>query len=297
VANNNKFITPSVVSRLAYAALYKTVVMAGLVFRDYDSDFDGQVGDTITVRQPAVFEAKKYSREAGLEVQKAEEKSFTVKLDTLLDVSFGVTSEQWTLSIADFNEQLIVPAIKAFKQKIDALLLAQALADVTQTVGKTSGRKWDDPRALIDAGMVLDQALVPEEDRYAVIGPETYAGWIDEDLTNNADRSGSTAGLRKAEIGELFNFGTFKSQGIVKPAGEGKTEESVAFHRSAFALVCRSLAIPKGAAHASSFGADGVGFRTVFDYNSNAKEDIVSIDTLVGTKTLDAKRAVLIRGT
>jgi hypothetical protein len=296
VANNNKFITPSVVSRLAYATLYKMVVMGGLVFRDYDSDFDGQVGDTITVRQPAVFEAKKFSREVGLEIQKAEEKSFTVKLDTLLDVSFGVTSEQWTLSIADFQEQLIVPAIEAFKQKIDALLIAQALADVTQTIGKTEGRKWDDPRALIDAGMVLDKANVPEENRNAVIGPETNAGWLDDDLTNRADASGSTDGLRKAALGNLFNFDVYKSQGITKPAGEGKTEESVAFHKSAFALVSRSLAIPKGAAHADAFGADGIGFRTVFDYDSDQKEDIVSIDTLIGVKTLDAKRAVLIRG-
>lgn len=296
MANNNKFITPSVVSRLAYATLYKMVVMAGLVFRDYDSDFDGQVGATINVRQPAVFEAKKFSREAGLEIQKAEEKSFTVTLDTLLDVSFGVTSEQWTLSIADFQEQLIVPAIEAFKQKIDALILAQALADVTQTVGKTAGRKWDDPRSLIDAGMVLDLAKVPDENRYAVIGPETQAGWLDDDLLNRVDASGTTEGLRKASIGELFGFDTFKSQGVVKPAGEGKTEESVAFHKSAFALVCRSLAIPKGAAHADAFGADGIGFRTVFDYDSDQKEDIVSIDTLIGVKTLDAKRAVLMHG-
>jgi hypothetical protein len=296
VPNENKLITPSVVSRLAYATLYKMVVMAGLVFRDYDSDFDGQVGSVITVRQPAVFEAKKFNRATGLEVQKAEEKSFTVALDTLLDVSFGVTSEQWTLSIADFQEQLIVPAIEAFKQKIDALLIAQAHADVVQSVGKTAGREWNDPRALIDAGMVLDQRLVPEENRFAVVGPETQAGWLDDDLTNRADASGTTEGLRKAAIGDLFGFGTYKTQGIVKPAGEGKTEESVAFHKSAFALVTRSLAIPKGAAHADAFGADGIGFRTVFDYDVDQKEDIVSIDTLVGVKTLDPNRAVLIHG-
>src|SRR5258706_7673514 len=109
----NKFITPEAVARLAYAALYDSIVMAGLVFRDYDSDFDGKVGDTITVRKPAVFEADEYDRGTGLVVQKAEEDSFTVKLDKLLDVSFAVTTEDYALELADFNEQLIVPAVEA----------------------------------------------------------------------------------------------------------------------------------------------------------------------------------------
>lgn len=292
----NKFITPSVVARLAYATLYKKIVMAGLVFRDYDKDFDGEVGDTITVRQPAVFTADEYSREAGLQIQKAEEKSFTVTLDTLLDVSFGVTSEQWTLDIADFHEQLIVPAVEAIKQGIDERLLKRAIEDVTQQVGQTEGREWDDPRALIDAGMVLDLKNVPEEDRHAVIGPRTQAGWLDDDLTNRADASGSTEGLRKASIGQLFGFDTYKTQGVKVGAGEGATEESVAFHRSAFALVARTLAIPQGAAKADAFGADGIGIRVVFDYDTDQKEDIISLDTLIGTKTLDKDRAVIIAG-
>lgn len=292
----NKFITPKVVARLAYATLYKKIVMAGLVFRDYDADFNGAVGSTISVRKPAVFEADLYSRAEGLQIQDAKEEEFTVTLDKLLDVSFKVTSEQWTLDIADFHEQLIVPAVEAIRQKVDQLILAQALADVTQQVGEAEGRKWDDPRSLIDAGKVLDLNSVPDTDRHAVIGPETQAGWLDDDLTNRADASGTTEGLRNAAIGRLFGFNTYKTQGVVKGAGEGATEESVAFHRSAFALVSRTLAVPQGAAKAASFGADGVGIRVVFDYDTDQKEDIISLDTLVGTKTLDPKRAVIIAG-
>lgn len=289
----NKFITPEVVARLAYAHLYDMIVMAGLVFRDYDSDFDGKVGDTITVRKPATFTADEYNRGEGLNVQKAEEDSFTVKLDKLLDVSFAVTSEDYALELADFNEQLIVPAVEAIRQKIDQLLVATAQADVSQEVGSGAGEQneWNDPRVLIDAGVLLDEHNVPESDRYAVLGPKTTGAWLKDEITSTANKSGTTAGLRKAEIGDLFNFGTYKSTGIKGPA-----EQSVAFHRSAFALVARTLPVPQGAAKAASFGADGVGIRAVFDYDMDQKEDIISLDTLVGTKTLDADRAVIIAG-
>jgi hypothetical protein len=277
------------VSRYAYATLYETIVMAGLVFRNYDADFNGAVGDTVTVRKPAVFEADEYNREEGLEVQSAEEDSFSVTLDKLLDVSFTVKSEEWTLDIADFHEQLIVPAVEAIRQKVDALIITQALADVSQEVGSTEGREWDNPRSLIDARRLLNKKNVPETDRHAVIGPDTEAGWLDDDLSNRADASGTTDGLRNAALKRLFGFDTYMSQGV-----NGEPEESLAFHRSAFALVSRTLATPQGAAKAASFGADGVGIRAVFDYDTDQKEDIISLDTLVGVKTLDADRAVII---
>jgi P22 coat protein - gene protein 5 len=287
----NKFITPEAVARLAYAHLYDTIVMAGLVFRDYDSDFDGKVGDTITVRKPAVFEADEYNRVTGLKIQKAEEDSFTVKLDKLLDVSFAVTSEDYALELADFNEQLIVPAVEALRQKVDMLLIAQALADFIQEVGAGLGEEneWNDPRSLIDAGVVLDEANVPESDRYSVLGPKTTGAWLKDEITSTANKSGTTAGLRKAEIGDLFGFGTYKSTGI-----KGPTEANLAFHRSALALVSRTLPVPQGAAKAAAYGADGVGIRAVFDYDMDQKEDIISLDTLVGTKTLDPDRGVII---
>ena len=44
----NTIITPDIIARMAYANLYATTVMAQLVHRDFEADFRGAVGDTIT---------------------------------------------------------------------------------------------------------------------------------------------------------------------------------------------------------------------------------------------------------
>ena len=244
----NTIITPSVIARLAYANLYNNAVMSSLVHRDYDADFQGQQGDTVTVRKPAVFTANSFT--STISVQNATESSVPVVLNNHLDVSFAVTSRELTLSIQDFNAQLIVPAVQALRQKIDQLLLAER-SNITQVVGEipTAGglQQWDDPRVLVDAGKVLNQAKVPVTDRAVVAGPVTATAWLKDPLFHQAQQLGSTDGLRDASLGRKFGFDIYMDQNVVDPGAEGAgggTEASLAFHRSAFALVSRTLALP-----------------------------------------------------
>lgn len=297
----NTLITPDIIARLAYANLYATTVMGAVVHRDYASDFQGAVGDTITIRKPAIFTVDEYNRTDGIQVQDATESSVPVVLDTILDVSFAVTAEQLTLEIFDFNEQLIAPAVEAIRQGIDAKILTLR-DDVTQEVGGTGDpNPYSDPKVLIDARRVLNQAKVPMTDRHAVVGPELEADWLSDALFHQADQRGDTEGLREASIGRKFGFDIYQTQNIEGPGatidvGESTTEVGVAFHRSAFALVTRTLALPRGNSNSAVFGDNGLGIRVVQDYDIDQKQDVVSLDVLVGVKTLDANRAVLIKG-
>jgi hypothetical protein len=292
----NTFLTPDMIAREALATLYNTVVMAQLVHRDYSQEFNGAVGDTVTVRKPAVFAAEVYDRGSGITIQNATEGSVAVVLDTLLDVSFAVTAEDLTLEIRDFGEQLLDPAMEAHAQKIDETILTLR-DDITAEVGHTTGETWDDPRVLVDARTTLNQAKVPLTERRAVLGPVTAGEFLKDALFHQADQRGDTEGLRNASIGRKFGFDTYETQGIeVEDAsGESDTEHSVAFHRTAFALVSRTLAMPRGAGEgrAASVGYKGFGLRVVYDYDIDQKQDVVSLDYLIGVKTLDATRAVL----
>jgi len=147
----NTLLTPSIIARASIATLYATTQMADLVYRDYEGDFDGQVGNVVTIRKPAVFTANVFSRPAGTVLQDVTETSTSVTLDTLLDVSFAVTSEDWAMKIQDFQAQFLAPAMEAFNQKIDQMLLGLS-ADVTTLVPLALA---DEPanasRQLIDA--------------------------------------------------------------------------------------------------------------------------------------------------
>ena len=73
---------------------------------------------------------------------------------------------------------------------------------------------------------------------------------------------------------------------------------NLAFHRNAFALVTRPLALPKGLADGQKavVNYDGFGLRVIYDYNSQYKKDVISIDMLCGVKTLDERLACRLLG-
>ncbi|MFE0808208.1 P22 phage major capsid protein family protein [Streptomyces sp. NPDC058848] len=286
----NSFLTPDLIATRALATLYETTVMAQLVHRDFDADFRGKQGDTVTVRKPATFTAAEFDRTTGIQPQDAVEGSVDVKLNHFADVSFTVTTEQLNLEITDFGTQLLDPAMEAISQKIDRDLLSLR-DDVTQTVGATAGRTLGDPEILIDAGTTLNKQNVPSTDRQAVIGPATNGEWLDSPVLKQVNTSGSTEALREAYLGRrLFGFDPYMTQNIEEP------EEGLAFHRSAFALVMRPLEVPPGAQDAVIMNYKGFSLRVVYSYDIKYKQTVVSVDCLYGTKTLDANRAVLLTG-
>lgn len=285
----NTFLTPDVIAQRALATLYETTVMAQLVHRDYDADFAGRVGDTITVRKPAAFTASEFERDTGIVPQNAVESGVPIVLNHFPDVSVAVTTEQLTLEVEDFGVQILDPMMEAVAQKIDRDLLALR-NDIVQTAGGTAGRTTSDPEILIDAGTLLNQQNVPLSERRAVIGPATNGEWLDSDVLKLVNESGSTDGLREAFIGRrLFGFDPYMTQNV-----EGPVEEGVAFHKTAFALVTRTLEIPPGAQDATIMEYKGFALRVVYDYDIKFKQTVVSVDCLYGTKTLDPNRAVLL---
>ncbi|TAK89301.1 MAG: hypothetical protein EPO06_11575 [Burkholderiaceae bacterium] len=296
---SNTLLTPSVIAQSALATLYETCVMASLVYRDYEADFAGRVGDTITIRKPPTFTAQEYVRADGITVQDATEQGVPMVLNHFADVSFAVTAEELTLKVEDFSEQFLVPAMEAIAQKIDRDLLALR-DDITHEIGTTSGELWSSPNSLIAARRVLTQNKVPASQRYAAVGPVMSAEWMKADILQKANERGDTLGLQEARLGaRLFGFDPFETNNITVPAqttGNSTTEVGVTFHKTAFALATRPLALPRGAANAAIAGYKGYGLRVIYDYDMDKKQDVVSIDCLYGVKTIDANRACLIKG-
>lgn len=288
----NTLITPSVIAREVLDRLYERTIVAQLVHRDFDGDFTGKNGDTITVRRPAVFAVNEFVRASGITVQDATETSFTVSLDKLPDVSFAVTAEELTLKVDDFSARFLSPAAEAIAQYMDTQLLALlAGAGVTQTVGVNATTPTD-PKLLIDAGKLLNDNKVPTNDRHAVLTTAAAANFSKDALFLNAEVRGDTEGIREAIIGRKMGWDVYHS--TLLPAGG----ESALFHRTAAALVTRTLAAPMGLnpSQVSTVSYKGFGLRVVQSYDVTKKQDVISVDMLCGFKLLDATRAVKLLG-
>lgn len=276
----NTFLTPDIIAREALMVLRNNAVMANLVHRDFSEEF-AAVGDTITVRKPATFQANEYN--GSISVQDATESGVAVKLDKLLDVSFAVTSKQMTLDIKDFSTQLLVPAMQAFADKVDAYLLGQAanITDSDAIVEYTSGTDQIQDK-IVDARKWLTANAAPLSDRRFVYGSDIEADLLKTALFISAEKVGDEGtALREASLGRKFGLDFFVDQNV--------SGANLVFHKNALALVTRPLALPNGAAKCAIVNYDGFGLRVVYGYDMDKKTDTISIDMLCGTKLLDKR--------
>lgn len=300
----NTLLTPSVIAKKALANLYENLCMVPLVYTDVSSEWGGQkIGSTVTIRKPATFTAQTFDPSSpSITVQNATETGVAVTLDKHRDVSFAITAQDLTLRLEDFDEQFLVPACEALAQAVDRAIIAQAKADFVQVAGTGTGFEWNKPEVLIEADRLLNIKNVPTSERAAVVGPTTRAGWMNSDIIKHADKAGDNAALRQGSIGNgIFGFGAYMTQNIVQPAGspasgQPTTEVGLAFHKTALALATAPLALPRSNTWGAMESYKGLSLRVVQDYNLDLKSDVISVDILFGTKTLDANRGVLLRG-
>ncbi len=372
----NTILTPSIIAKEALLQLRNNTVMANLVYRDYSQEFVAGVGNTVTIRKPATFEAQEFNRSTGIQIQDATEGSESVVLDKLLDVSFEVTAEQLTMDIRDFSEQLLIPAMQGFANKIDLYLLG-LYNDIPFNFG-TAGSTPSEISDVTGARKVLNDNKVPFANRNLVIDTAAEDKFLQLATFYEADKVGDNGtALREASLGRKFGFNIFMDQNVKKhtkgtlagDAGTIKVKGAVsagstqlvidgtnmtgtllkgdlvsidgkpyavtenttavtneiavklypatadiaddaevtivsthtanlAFHKNAFALVSRPLALPRGLSSEQKaiVNYDGLGLRVIYDYNSQYKKDVISIDMLCGVKTLSSELACRLLG-
>lgn len=275
----NTFLTPDVIAREALMVLRNNAVMANLVHRDYSNEFVGSVGDTITIRKPASFTANEFSN--SITVQDATESGVAVTMDKHLDVSFAVTSKQMAMDIKDFSQQLLVPAMQAFQDKIDQYLISLGHSNtITNYITYAKGTAVTQG-VIVDAREKLTTGAAPMTDRNFVYGAGVESDLLKTDMFIAADKVGDDGtALREASIGRKFGMDFYVDQNF-------STSSGLVFHKNAFALVTRQLALPMGAGNAAIVNYDGFGLRVVYGYDMATKKDTVSIDMLCGVAVLD----------
>ncbi len=292
----NTFITPTVIAARGLATLYNETLLAALVSRDYSDAFSGKIGDTITIRKPAVFTAAMFDTTARTTTwQDATEDSVALVLDKIAHVPFHVTDEQMTLEITDFQAQLLTPAMEAIAQRMDADV-AEALIDAAEGVGGGGTVNMsDDPSSTDEANYVfrkarekLNRANMPKGDRYAVLSPEAETLALGDELLIAVDKSGSTDALRNAILGRLLGLETYGSNAFGLGGGDAGVADGVAFHRDTFVAAVRPLNKPRGIAAENSAVQNykGLSLRVVYSYDEEAKMDQCVVDILYGLKAV-----------
>lgn len=281
----NTWVTPRVIARTGIATLYDSLVLAALVWRDFDREFTGKQGASIDVPIPAVLEATDFDRTTRrTDWQDVTEDTMPITLDYLSHVPVKVTDEETTLELSDFEERVIDPAMHALAALVDSRV-ANALVEAARSRGQLAElAALRDPNAVIRrARTILTRRRFPLTDRSAVLSPEATEETLGDKTILEADKSGSTEALRQANVGSLFGFGTYETQVFGGDTAEPRDEAGgAAFHRTAVSLAVRPLARPRSQVEHAIVNFGGLSIRVITTYDHDGKTDKTTADILYG---------------
>ncbi len=274
----NTLLTPQIIANEALAILTNNLVFADLVHRDYSEEFV-KVGDTITVRKPAILSAKSFVSE--ISSQDITETPITVKMDRHQDVSVKITSKQATLDLKDFSKQVVEPAMVALAQQVDEDLANHIFGAAKASVSATAAN----PTNLADiAGLAkqLDKKKAPLTDRHLVLSPDHKYRYALTDNLSKVSYAGSNETLREAILGKIYSLNTYMDQNC--PASTAPTSgTAIGTIKVASSSTAGKVNLSAGSADTATLKAgdgfvyNGILYRFSADVTlvSKAKDDVV----------------------
>ena len=278
------FLKPTVINRSALKLLEREIVLPRLVWNYASADFRGAYNDVVNLRLPAVLASREYAwrnnRASEITVDDLTETLVPVTLNHDLYSAVAITDEQLTLDIIDFNEQVMMPQVKAVARGLEDLI-ADTMEGATYASGHTlaiadsQNAMWN---TLIEARRLLNVANVPRDSRVLLVGSDVEAEMLQDDKFNRADSTGdglATTALQEATIKRLAGF-TIVGSNAIDP------ETAIAFHPTAFAFANVAPAVPDGVVKGARDTYAGLALRWIRDYEAMKLRDRSVISSFAG---------------
>lgn len=174
----NTLLTISMITKEALRILENNLSFTKRINRQYDDKFaieGAKIGYVVNARKPVRYIV---TTGQALQIQDATETQVPVTLTTQDHVDFQFSSADLALSVDDFKDRFLQPAVSALANKIDynGLQLYNQVYNAVGTPGST-------PNALLTyllAGVALDNNATPMDDsRYIVLTPKMQAYIVD----------------------------------------------------------------------------------------------------------------------
>lgn len=285
----NETIKAAQIVEAAVLLLQREIVLPRLVWRQADANFVGALDDTITLRVPAILDARTRTMRANtaLTFDEFAETAVPVKLDTHVYNGIKIRDEELTLDIRNFASQVLAPQIRAVAEGLeDVIATALAAADAEATsIDFVEGT--DDPyEVLVAARKKLNLLNVPAGNRVALVGANVEAAILGDAKLRSVAESGAGAedALREGTVfTRLAGFRVVSSNAIDPDA-------AYAFHQTAIALGMVAPALPDGATSKARVSLEGLAMRYLRDYapeNSTGPVDRSLVDCFVGAASVD----------
>lgn len=210
----NTLLTPSIIAKEALFQLENNVIMGGLVHREYKKEFV-KIGSSVTIRKPVKFKAKDGATRQNQDVT---ETSTSIVINNRKHVSWSFSSQDLTLTIEDYSERYIKPAMIVLANEIDLALCVTGALNFFNSTG-TPGTTPASFSAMSAAAQKMDDEPVPDDgQRFSVLNPAARWGLADGIPTlgsggvHNPDMAEGM--YRRGHLGPLANFDIYGDQNV-----------------------------------------------------------------------------------
>ena len=210
--NDNDAYVPEHWAMESLMILEESMVMSRLVHRDFQSQV-ANFGDVVNTRRPSKFYSSRKIDTDDVTEQDAISTNVQVPLDQHHYNSFIIKDGEGSKSFKSLVDTYLRPAIQAVGRGVDRSVVGQVHRFIgNTTVGRLGGLSSANARTqLVEANEKMNLNNVPGEDRRIVLSPTSESAMLNTDLFVASDQSGTTEALRRARIGQLFNFDIYRA--------------------------------------------------------------------------------------
>ena len=205
----NTILTPTMITREALRVLHDKLSFIGNVNRQYDSQYartGAKIGSSLNIRMPSRYTVR---TNATLAAQDHVERSTPLQVSSQYGVDVSFTTAELTLSLDDFSQRIIAPAMAQLAARLESDCLTAAYKLVPNYVGVTNADITY--KTFQQGGQVLTENLAPMDRRVALLNPRSKVEFLDATKALFAANENLGRQFREGMMGRTGGFDVYEN--------------------------------------------------------------------------------------
>lgn len=213
-------LTPTIITKESLVILENNLVAANRVNRKFENQFV-KIGSSLTIRKPNRFIA---ASGPGLQIQNINEPSVSITINNQTQIAWQFSSQDLTLTVEEFSERYLKPAMATAANQIDFGVLTNTLqfSNYVGTPGVTPSAFSTSVQLV---GRRMDDNAAPQDNRTLVLNPAGYWALAGGQVNLFVMPTAKDA-LVKGYLATIGNFEVYMDQNIQSLAGNANHNTS-----------------------------------------------------------------------
>jgi len=213
MGNTIQTLSAGDITRKALAILHNNLVFVKTINKEYDSRFannGAKNGGTLLIRNPNEFTIRTGQT---MDTQDVTETSQTLTLATQMGVDINFSSAELTLSLDDFAERILKPAMSRLATEVDKTVIEACYPAVWNHTFTTLATAPDLADVLV-ARAKLAKGLAPSSDRFLMCDALAANHILTDSAAYHNPASAISKQYDQGLIGELYGFKFYESETV-----------------------------------------------------------------------------------